>query len=164
MKKITKKLFNLVMVFAILLSYFAPIITVLAAAGTNKLSITFRNGELLGFYQITVTDENDNEVHNGPLQIKIKMTDEMKKYNTFKLMYIDTDNGFTTEEPITLAQDGDYLVGTLEHLSSYALNGTYVAANPKTGDKIMSYISMLGLSTICLIGVGFYNKKKLINK
>ena len=133
--------------------------------GINQIkNLTKDNGELLGFYQITVTDENDNEVHNGPLQIKIKMTDEMKKYNTFKLMYIDTDNGFTTEESITLTQDGDYLVGELPHLSSYALNGTYLSSNPQTGDNIMFYISMFGLSIIGLVGSGLYTRKRLFNK
>lgn len=35
--------------------------------------------------------------------------------------------------------------------------------NPKTGDNIMFYISMLGLSIIGLAGVGIYTKKKRFN-
>ena len=35
--------------------------------------------------------------------------------------------------------------------------------NPQTGDNIMFYISMLGLSIICLAGVGIYTKKKRFN-
>jgi len=129
-------------------------------------NLTKDNGDLMGFLQITVEDENGNEIHNGPFQIKIKITDEMKKYNTFTLMYIDTDNGFVTEKPIKLTKDGDYLVGTLEHLSSYALNGKYVDNNsstPNTSDNIMFYISTLGLSSICLLGLGIYTKKKKFN-
>ena len=55
--------------------------------------------------------------------------------------------------------DGDYLVGTLDHLSTYALTGsntstsnnTNTTNNPQTGDNIyiwfgMLIISILGLS------------------
>ena len=36
--------------------------------------------------------------------------------------------------------------------------------NPQTGDNIMFYFSMLGLSIIGLAGTGLYTKKKLFNK
>ena len=36
--------------------------------------------------------------------------------------------------------------------------------NPKTGDNIMFYISMLGLSIIGLAGAGIYSKKRLFNR
>jgi len=35
--------------------------------------------------------------------------------------------------------------------------------NPITGDNIMHYISMLGLSVIGLVGAGIYLKRKRIN-
>lgn len=35
--------------------------------------------------------------------------------------------------------------------------------NPQTGDNVMCYISMLGLSVIVLAGIGFYVKKKRYN-
>ena len=123
--------------------------------------LTKDSGEMIAFFQIEVTDEDDNQVHNGPFQIRIKMTDEMKKYNTFKLTYVDTDNGFELEDPITLTRDGDYLVGTLPHLSTYALNVSDVL-NPKTGDNLMLYISILGISIIGFIASALYMKKRNI--
>ena len=69
-------------------------------------------------------------IHEGPFYIKIKMTDEMKKYDIFKIIYIDAEDNFATESPITLTQEGGYLVGTLEHLSTYALVGDNAPSAP----------------------------------
>ena len=120
---------------------------------------TKNSGTLLSFYEIQVRNDDGYLIHEGPFNIKIKMTDEMKKYNTFKIIYVDADNNFATESPITLTMDGDYLVGTLDHLSTYALTGsntsttnnTNTTNNPQTGDNIyiwfgMLIISILGLS------------------
>ncbi|MBR3660902.1 MAG: hypothetical protein IKN63_03250 [Bacilli bacterium] len=122
---------------------------------------TGKYGDLLSFYEIIVTDEHDREVNNGPFTIKIKMTDKMKKYNTFKIMYIDDE--LNIEKPIDLKVEGDYLVGSIPHLSKYILTGS-ITENPQTIDNIMNYISILGLSMIGLIGTGLYTKKKLFNK
>lgn len=107
-------------------------------------------GEFLYFYEIAVVDENDNEIHQGPFNIRIKMTDEMKKYDTIKIMFIDTDNNFVNEDPITLTKDGDYLVGTLNHLSRYALIGTNTTSNPVTNDSVMVWYT---LATISIVGM-----------
>lgn len=116
-------------------------------------NVTKDYGTLLAFYEIEVFNEDDYQVHEGPFNIKIKMTDDMKKYNTFKIMFIDVDNNLEYEDPITLSQDGEYLVGTLNHLSSYAVIGsnTSTSNNPQTSDNIniwsgMFIISFLGLS------------------
>ena len=122
---------------------------------------TGKYGDLLSFYEIIVTDEHDREVNNGPFTIKIKMIDKMKKYNTFKIMYIDDE--LNIEKPIDLKVEGDYLVGSIPHLSKYILTGS-ITENPQTIDNIMNYISILGLSMIGLIGTGLYTKKKLFNK
>ena len=37
------------------------------------------------------------------------------------------------------------------------------SSNPQTGDNIMFYISMLGLSIIGLAGAGIYSKKRLMH-
>ena len=107
-------------------------------------------GTLVGFYQIEVTDENSNLVHNGPFKIKIKMTDDMKKYNTFKIMFVDTDNNFVTESPILLTKEGDYLVGTIDHLSTYAVLGSNTG-NPQTGDLIYIWIGSFAVAFIVLV-------------
>jgi len=119
---------------------------------------TNKYGELVAFLEIRLTDENDNEIHEGPFDIKIKMTDAMKKYNAFKIIYVDSEDEFKTEEPITLTVDGNYLVGTINHLSTYAVTGT-IESVPNTGDKIILYISVLGVSVISLAGLLKYRKK-----
>lgn len=116
-------------------------------------------GEFIAFLEIEVLDENGEAIHEGPFNIKIKMTDEMKKYNTFKLIYVKVEDDVSIEKPITLKQEGDYLVGTLDHLSTYALTGS-VVTNPKTGDKIMTYVFILGLSIAGLLIIGICIKKK----
>ena len=52
---------------------------------------------------------------------------------------MDDEGNISTENPINLKVEGDYLVGTLEHLSNYALAGSYVApSNNSTSNKIES--------------------------
>lgn len=127
---------------------------------------TKKYGNLLAFYEIEVLNEDNYQIHEGPFNIKIKMTDEMKKYNTFNLIYVEDDLSIGT--PITLTVDGDYLTGTLDHLSTYALVGDNTSNdktnNPKTGDNIMLYVAISGLSLICLAGRFIYiNKLKKNN-
>lgn len=109
-------------------------------------------GTLISMFDIIVIDELDAEVTDGPITIKIKLTDEMKKYDTLKLIYIKDD--FTTEDPISLNIEGDYAIGVLPHLSIYTLvgsNNPVNTVNPQTGDNIYIWygifiISVLGLS------------------
>ena len=91
---------------------------------------TKQHGTLLSFYEIQVENDDGFLIHEGPFYIKIKMTDEMKKYDIFKIVYIDAEDNFATESPITLTQEGGYLVGTLEHLSTYALVGDNAPSAP----------------------------------
>ena len=44
------------------------------------LELTKDQGTLLAFYQIEVVDENGYHITDGPFKIKIKLTEEMKKY------------------------------------------------------------------------------------
>ena len=82
---------------------------------------------------------------------------EMKKYNSFKLFYVNDD--FVVEgDPITLTKEGDYLVGPLQHLSLYALAGD-ITTVPKTGDNIIAYIS-LGIISILGLSISILLLKK----
>ena len=120
-------------------------------------------GKIISIYVIEVEDEKTE----GTFKIKIKMTDEMKKYTSFKLVNINEENN-TKGDVIKLTIEGDYLVGELPHLSVYALVGEETQQettneeikNPKTGDNIMKYviISSISLTGIVLIGL---NKKKI---
>ena len=119
-------------------------------------------------------------IHEGPFYIKIKMTDEMKKYDIFKIVYIDAEDNFATESPITLTQEGGYLVGTLEHLSTYALVGdnapgendapadsdTSAPTSPQTGDNsnLGLWMILSVLSCCSMIALLVIDKKRKIAK
>ena len=117
------------------------------------------HGTLLSFYDISVFDEDENNKGNGPFKIKIKMTEEMKKYNSFKILYVDVDEEITIEKSITLKIEDGYLVGTLPHLSNYALMGSIVTDNPKTLDNIYVWIITLMISFVGLTVVTVFTKK-----
>lgn len=80
------------------------------------------NGTLLKLYEVYLTN-NGTEVHevDGGFKIKLKITDNMNGYDTYQLIYIAEDG--TAEKAIELTKNGEYLEGTLPHLSMYALVG-----------------------------------------
>lgn len=123
---------------------------------------TKQYGALLSFYEIQVENDDGFLIHEGPFNIKIKMTDEMKKYDIFKIIYVDTEDNFATEAPITLTRDGEYLVGTLEHLSTYALVGSNTPSSPQTGDNSMMWlwVALLFVSGFGVVATTVIGKKK----
>lgn len=141
---------------------------------------TKQHGTLLSFYEIQVENDDGFLIHEGPFYIKIKMTDEMKKYDIFKIVYMDVEDNFATESPITLTQEGGYLVGTLEHLSTYALVGdnapgendapadsdTSAPTSPQTGDNsnLGLWVFLLVLSSCSMIALIVIDKKRKIAK
>ena len=120
----------------------------------NSLKEQTKNyGDLLSIYDIRLENENGTSIDNTPLTLKLKLTDKMKKYNSFKLFYVKED--FTVDAPITLTAKDGYLEGDLKHLSAYVLVGD-ITTVPKTGDNIVVYlslgiISILGLSLSMLL-------------
>ena len=96
---------------------------------TGKAAVTSaveENGEVIAFIEFELTDENQREVHNGPFDVKIKFTDDMKGYDRYMLVYVEIDdiNGVTNvENAIELTLVDGYLVGTVPHFSGYALLG-----------------------------------------
>ena len=119
-------------------------------------------GTLIGLYDFSVYDgHNFKEEASGGFKIRIKMTDEMKKYDTFSIGFMKDDG--TLDTLIILTRKGDYLEGTLPHLSTYAIIGNKVeineTSNPPTGDNILIYAILLGISLI-----GLYAKKKIEKK
>ena len=113
---------------------------------------TSKYGTLLAFYQIEIKDKDDGAIiSEGPFEVKIKLTSAMRKYNEFKMVYINDD--FKAEDVIELKVEGDYLVGTIPHLSAYTLVGN-VNSNlpeiPKTGDNIYTWVMILMISIIVL--------------
>ncbi len=115
---------------------------------TGKATVaaaTEEYGELLAYIDITVLDtSNDNaEIHNGPFDLKLELTDDIKGYDEYALSYVDPDAAeVVAEDPIPLTIDGGYLIGTVPHLSGYALlgsmtetedNGSSLPKAPNTG-------------------------------
>ena len=120
-------------------------------------------GTLVGVFSILL-QEGTTEIHtvNGGFKIRIKITDAMKNYNTFKLVYVS--DTFATEDPIVLTKNGDYFEGVVPHLSGYALIGSNTPENnPNTYDAIYKFLTMLGVSILGMFSIGFYLNKKREN-
>ena len=90
-------------------------------------------GEVLSVYEILVLDEHDNEIEQGPFNIKLAITPEMEEFDTFKLLYVDFDHNFNVEEEIELSAVNGFLTGTLQHLSNYVLVGAKANTNTTGG-------------------------------
>lgn len=100
-------------------------------------------GTVLNLYNITVAD--DEHVHSEGVTFKIKMTEEMNQYNSFKLVNLNEED-FSVEDIVELKIEGDYLVGSLPHLSVYALVGENVEtenaeSEPVTNDTTANNVT-----------------------
>ncbi len=134
----------------------------------EKLKKDRKGDTLLGAYKIEVKN-NKESLHKGPFKLKLKLNDDMKKYKKFYMIYISDNN--KEEEPIEFTRDGDYVEGTLNHLSEYILVGKLEEEvkqeeheeqevpketkeeihNPTTIDKISFYIITLIVIIISVI-------------
>ena len=132
----------------------SSMLTALDAVKESVSDLTKDIGSYIELYGFHLSEVGGDDVHEGEFRIKIKMTPEMKKFKSFKLVYFSNvnPNGCeVSDEVIDLEVDGDYLVGDLEHLSAYALVG--VGNNtPSTGDNaiffmIIAMMSVFGLVT-----------------
>ena len=118
-------------------------------------------GDLLNVFVIEV--DHRGQQYKGEVNFKVKMTDEMKKYNKFRFIYVDENNNFKVGEVVDVKIDGEYITGTLPHLSVYALVGSYEenSNNPKTSDNVIINLIMLVVSLSGLAGGIVYYKKRL---
>ena len=131
----------------------------------NLTNSAKKYGTLLSFLDISVLDNNNEPIEVGEVRVKLKLTDDLKGYKSYKLIYLDTDNNnnIVLSNSYTLTVEGDYLTGTLPHLSAYVLVGdnteetttiTTTTNSPKTGDNIVVWIIVLAVSSIgILIGI-----------
>ena len=132
--------------------------------------------KVLNLYEIRVVNYDYYELKTkGTFKFKIKMTDEMKNYNEFKLVCLDDDT-MAVKENVSLKEEDGYLVGDLPHLSIYALVGNNVevaentsntgietttdttiditsssADNVKTGDTVYIYVAVLALALVAFV-------------
>ncbi|MBR5647880.1 hypothetical protein IKW73_03050, partial [Candidatus Saccharibacteria bacterium] len=108
-----------------------------------------------------------DNVHEGPFEIKIKFTDDLAGFKAYKFVNVEIDeNGnATVGETVELTLVDGYLVGTLPHLSGYALIGSNNVSAPDTGSfqsftdaaAIFPFLSILGLAVFA--GLAFALKK-----
>lgn len=126
------------------------------------------NDTLISFFRVEVYNEDGYALHEGPFQIRLQIKGEMKNFNTFKLIYIDeTEDGrMIAGEEIPLTVEDGFLVGTLPHISAYALVGSNeTPAAPNTGifTKIFGSVTFQPLllisSVLFLIAVTVFFKK-----
>ncbi len=121
-------------------------------------------GETVAYLEIEVYEVHPCEdytegcydfVHEGPFDVRIKFTDAMAGFNTYKLVYVNmAEDGTTTvEEGIELTLVDGYLVGTVPHLSGYALVGSNTPLAPNTGaaNNTTEAISKLPLFSIIVL-------------
>ena len=133
-------------------------------------------GDVLAYFEILVCDANPEEdfcPHDKQFTIRLKLSDEMKGYDTYKLMYVDLsmtadgDVNVEHEDPIVCEIDGDYIVCVLPHLSGYALIGANEEGgtdSPDTGDSIIVYATIFGLSLTAIIAIAIISKRTKADK
>ena len=129
-------------------------VTDVTSNATDELkdAIALDNKVLLLLYDISVVNENNEIVpmENGTFTIKIKLTEEMKEYDTLTAAYILDGK---VVETFDISIDGEYVVFNTTHLSEYAILGENVKTdevieNISTGDNILVYVTILGLSVV----------------
>ena len=111
-------------------------------------------GPVVLYLNIEVYDEENHPITKGPFDIRIRYTEDMAGYDSYKLVYVDLkdDGTVTTEEGVTLTlnEEGTHLIGTLSHLSGYALVGiTNTPGAPDTGRFVNT--SSVSLSLFAVI-------------
>ena len=144
-------------------SYKLNVVDILDKASNSlKDEVASSNKVLLLLYDISVIDDNSEIIpmEDGTFTIKVKLTDEMKKYNTLTAAYILDDK---IVENFDTTIDGEYVVFNTTHLSEYAILGEnttdQVIENPSTVDNILQYVTILCLSAIG-IGYALYTLRK----
>lgn len=122
------------------------------------------NEKLLNLYDINIVDGNGEivKLENGSYLIKIKMTEDLKKYDNYSVVYIDESG--KVAETLKAKIDGEYITFTTTHLSSYGVVGLSDVENPQTYDSIITYLVIMISAILGIIGVATYlkttNKKR----
>ena len=140
----------------------------------DKMLETIGEGNDLKYYILpSVRDEHNNtkdysNYNDGFTLNLLYSKDEYKKFKNLKLISID-DTNFNKLKDISYAYDetNEMFVISIDRpgiILAYDDNTLpNETSNPNTGDKMMYYVILLGISTLGLIGVGIYTKKKILN-
>ena len=124
---------------------------------------------LIKLYDINMLDQ-DNKVipmEDGTYTIKIMLSDLLKKYNNYQVIYISEDNKV---ELIDARVEDNYIVFNTTHLSRYGIVGREITTkgtiitNPQTADSVLTYVLMLVSLAVAISLVIFrINKLKKAN-
>ncbi len=123
-------------------------------------------GDILSLYSITI--DEDDFGYSDALTLKINLTEKMKEYDSLQFVYLDDENNFAVTDVKNFFLTSVTADVDLDHLSAYALvgkkkeesnNPNNNTNNPGTGDSILFYVSILGLS-ILGFGISRYYLKK----
>ena len=121
---------------------------------------TKKYGDLLAFDEIFITDEMDRGIPEESLVIKFKLTNQLKKYEDVKLIYVNED--FSLKDPVSLKEEDGYLVAKISSLDKFVLTGkvkTALPDVPKTGDNIYTWVIILITSIVCITVSTIFIKK-----
>ncbi len=89
--------------------------------GSENALVLVKNKDIKEAYDIDLTANGENvTVFNGTYTVKILLTDELKTYNNLQIIYITSDGTIEVHDTYI---DGDYLVFTTTHFSTYYLMG-----------------------------------------
>lgn len=121
-------------------------------------------------YKGTSDDVWSEQIHhlNNKALITLQLEEGVDVSNLVIVHNIDDGDEFEIIEIESYDAETNTITFYTDSFSNYAIatksTTTDIATeNPKTGDNIMFYIPMLGLSIISLTGVGFYLRKKIFN-
>lgn len=134
------------------------------AAGNYTIS-NYLDIDLYNVFYKGSTDDSDvwsTQIHNltNKALITLKLEDGVDINDVVIVHNINDGDEFEIIEIESYDPETNTITFYTDSFSSYAIATT---SNPKTGDNITLYISMLGFSVIGLIGTGIYLNKKKFN-
>lgn len=90
-----------------------------------EISETLKEKDIIGLFDISLYDANlvKKNVSNSLITIKIPLTEELKAYENYKVVYINDKNEIT-DEKFEVKVDSDYLEFNTTHLSVFGIIGT----------------------------------------
>ena len=128
---------------------------------------------LIKLYDINMLDKDNNivDMGTGTYTIKVKLSDLLKKYESYQVIYIAEDNSVTL---LPAKVEEGYIVFNTTHLSKYGIVGLErttksntgnIITNPKTADSIITYgLILISLSVaIALVTLRIKKIKRLDN-
>ena len=140
----------------------------------NVIKFALGEKELLLYIEAFVKDDRDNNVdfnsHMSGFTLKLKLPKEVyNSLGSFKVVPFNDDATLgeelqssydENEEVFTINIDKPGMFMVYKYVEEAKPVDATKENNPKTGDNIMIYVSLLGVSVVGLIGLGIYKKKK----